>query len=1052
MVRTCELSSPDPLGSTEENLGTVPPLKQSSEKPSATPKKPLANTSNNVRLQEFYLTTPPSQRAGGSASPFKLVAEADNPASPWRIRVTVEAEQEDTQNSQSSRNILPAKRLTERMTTIMVPLKDADEQSPAVSKKGRGRPRKSVDSPGKKIGTPKQKSAGSRTTVPASTKKSSNETGSHTPTPSKRGRGRPRKIKEDLAEDLELRTGEGDGLVDTIDEDHPKSLKTTRTTRPRSQGPSKATSPGKSALHFESTGLDCERIHDKEELDVGSNPIADSADRLDSHSFLPDPTDEHGEFDSILESEGFSMVSVSSLPSAKAHSSSPLETDIDHDENTPSLDDCASLNALPHSNSRVTSPVLGVESNLEESYEMYAQNASSIPSISTSPQIPEPVVGQTPSTTSPKTKIPPVVKSLVTRKSPRALDKAGDGTPKLVRVVRAGIALQGVLNPQNIRSRSGNNAEEGTSSLFSSAISPKERLDDLFSGFGAGTRRELRAGLRLGEELAKRHRIVPQAVAKEKPEDDVFGREEMWNCSELLSRTGEQGYSLKLPEPSQKSLYPVISNTQLPSPARSEDDSDDDRMSWKVDTPNALKATNVQVEPPIRDNGADVRVGNDFEGSTIAREEEEYRLEREAVIRQIQAANSSQVMVINSDSEDEYENDEEDDLWLEQSHSSGIASEPVYDVPAVLLQNHVSQPRRSQLPSPWRRQSAVASAIQVPANDWDLFWQPSRFGDTTGRCENLPEEKNVEDLKSDSSNTSHLQSVQVIYNESTFEPESMLHISPSKPDIQVTRKIGSASKQDIPNSSDLGENQYDESWERSSGETVEVEKLVTQDLTKEMAPFVAQVSQKASIDRKSVEASSEQRETVGFVPHQRVHVSAPMSWREYLVSFVPAWGGETAAMPHRLPNSKSKLPRTSSLEGPLSLYMPWTTAHYNALYFHYAALKEGRKRYVFNAKSASAQYLGRIVQYRGWEKPVTKEDLAIVDAFMVDLKSRGTSENAPGDWKIDEKVAVYKAFTLWHGGVQRGECEVGIGKVGLAERSKEMWRPEMESWWHEKKE
>lgn len=1052
MVGTCELSSPDPLGSTEENLGTVPPLKQSPEKSSSTPKKPLANTSNNIRLQEFYLTTPPSQQAGGNASPFKLVAEADNPASPWRIRVTVEAEQEDTQNSQSSRNIPPAKRLTERMTTIMVPLNDADEKSPAVSKKSRGRPRKLVDSPGKEVGTPKRKSAGSRKTVPASTKKSSNETGKHTPTPSKRGRGRPRKITEDLAEDLELRTGEGDGLVDMINVDHPKSLKTTKTTRLRSQRPSRATLPGKSALHFESTGLDCERVHDKGELDVGSNPIADSADGLNSHSFLPDPTDKHGEFDSILESEGFSMVSVSSLPSAKAYSSSPLETDIDHAENISSPDDCASLNPVLHSISRVTSPVLGVKSNLEESYEMYAQNASSIPSISASPQIPEPVVGQTPSTTSPKTKIPPVVKSLVTRKSPRALDKAGDGTPKLVRVVRAGIALQGVLNPQNVRSRSGNTAKEGTSSLFSSAKSPKERLDDLFSGFGAGTRRELRAGLRLGEELAKRHQIVPQAVVKDKPGDDVFGREEMWNCSELLSRTGERGYSLKLPEPSQNSLYPVISNTQLPSPARSEDDSDDDRMSWKIDTPNALQATNVQVEPQIRDNGVDVRVGKDFEGSTIAREEEEYRLEREAVIRQIQAANSSQVMVINSDSEDEYENDGEDDLWLEQSHSSGIASESVYDVPAVLLHNHGSQPRRSQLPSPWRRQSEVASASQVPANDCDLFWQPSRFGDTTGGCEKLLDEKNGEDLRSDSLNTSRLQSVQVIYNESTFEPESMRHISPSKQDIQVTQKTGSASKQDIPNSSELGENQYDESWEPSSGETVEIEKLVAQNLAEENAPFVAQASQKASIDGKSVEASSEQRETVGFVPHQRVHISASTSWREYLTSFVPAWGGGTAAMPHRLPNSKTKLPRTCSLEGPLSLFMPWTTAHYNALYFHYAASKEGRKRYVFNAKSASAQYLGRIVRYRGWEKPVTTEDLAIVDAFMVDLKSRGTSENALGDWKIDEKVAVYKAFTLWHGGVQRGECEVGIGKIGLAERSKEMWRPEMESWWHEKKE
>ena len=214
---------------------------------------------------------------------------------------------------------------------------------------------------------------------------------------------------------------------------------------------------------------------------------------------------------------------------------------------------------------------------------------------------------------------------------------------------------------------------------------------------------------------------------------------------------------------------------------------------------------------------------------------------------------------------------------------------------------------------------------------------------------------------------------------------------------------------------------------------------------------VSQVGQKASVGERKMEAQSiEVRETVSFVPHQLVQVSTSTSWFGYLASFVPGWSEATAAMPHRLPNGKRRLPRTGSREGPLSLCMPWTTAHYSALYFHYAASKEGRKRYVFNAKSASAKYLFRIVRYRGWEKPVTKEDLAIVDAFMVDLKARGSSEKTQGEWIIDEEIAVFKLFTLWHGGVQRGECEAGIGKIGLAERSKELWRPDMESWYHEK--
>lgn len=1048
MVRSCDFSSPDPLGVTEENLGTVPPLKQCREKFGATPKKPLANTSSNVGLQDFYLTTPPSQRAG-VASPFKLVAEAENPASPWRIRVTVEAEQDNTQHSEASHNTTPAKRLAERTTTTMVPLKDVDEQSPAVSKRGRGRPKKSIDSPGKKAGTPKQKSSGSRKTLPPSTQKPSNETGRHTPTPSKRRRGRPRKSAGGVAEDLGLRDGDGDGLVNMDGEDHPKGLKTTRISRPRSQGPSKAILPSKSALPFYSIGLVSERVHSDEQLDLGSSAIAGSPDRLDSHSDLPDSVHEHGEFDSVLDSEGFSMVSVSSLQSARLHSSSPFEPDLDGDDDESSADGSASLNSVPHTTSRAKSPVSGLSKNLEESQETHAQKAPSPPSISApSAHFPKPVVEQTPSIMSPKTIIPPAVKPSVIGKSPRALQKVGDGTPKLVRVVRAGIALQGVLSPQSVRTRSKNTGQEETSSL-SPAKSPKERMDDLFSGFGAGTRRELRAGLRLGEELAKRH-VVSHASAKYKSEDDVFGREEMSSSSSLPSRTGDLRYSLKLPESSQQPLYPILSNSQLPSPARSEDDSEDDRMSWKVDTSNVLQATNVQTtnvraEPQTRENGGvNVRVGDDFEGSTIAREEEEYRLERQAVIRQIQAANSSQVMVINSDSEDEYENNEEDDIWQEQAHSSGVTSAPLNDVPTVLLPNRDHQPRRSQLPSPWRRQSEVTSSIQESTNESDSFWQPSLCGE-------LPE-MNDEDLNpQDSLNTSPLQDARASFNDSTFEPESPLHISPIKQNIQGTQKLSGTAKQETLISSVPGEEEYDETWTRSSGQTLEREEQLSQDLAGKKAPSISQAPQKARTGGKTVEAcSSEQREKVRFVSHQGVHVAASTSWLGYLATFVPGWGESTAAMPHRLPNGKRKLPRPGDLDGPLSLYMPWTTAHYNALYFHYAASKEGRKRYVFNAKSASARYLGRVVGYRGWEKPVTKEDVAIVDAFMVDLKARGGSEYAAGGWRIDEEVAVFKVFTLWHGGVQRGECEVGIGKIGLAEGSEEVWRPEMESWYQQR--
>ncbi|MCJ1462071.1 hypothetical protein MMC07_000671 [Pseudocyphellaria aurata] len=1044
MVRTSELSSsPDPLGSTQENLGTVPSSKHSSEKSSATPKKPLADTSGNARQQDLNQTTPPSQRTGDD-SPFKFVALANRSASPWRIRVTIEAEQEDDKHGQSSRSIFPVKRLAERMTTTMVPLKDADEKLHPVSQKGRGRSRKSIDSQEKKHATPKQKSAKSHTTESGSAKSPSNETDHRTSSPSKRGRGRSAKSTKVFAEDLELQHGEGYSLVDRVGVKHPKSPRTTRTSRSRRQGLGKVILPTKSALPYDPVGSVSERVHDEQGLDVGSSVIADVDDKLESHSHPSDPTDEHEDFDSILESEGFSMVSVSSLPSAKLHSSSQHKPHID-DKNTSSPGNPPGLVPNFPTDTTLNLPILCSENTFEEDREPCAQNASSIPSHSASARFPEPVVGQTPFIMSPTTRSPPILESSVKRKAPRALDKTGDGTPKLVRVVRAGIALQGMLSAQNIRTRSGITAQDETGSSFSPAKPPIERLDDLFSGFGAGTRRELRAGLRLGEELAKRHHIVSQANPKYKSDDDVFGREDMQGSPKSPSRIGDEEYHLKLPDSSQNTLYPVIANTQLPSPARSEHDSDYDRMSWKVDTPNFLQATNVQAELQTRDKGVGVREDDNLEGSTMAREEEEYRLEREAVIKQIQAANSSQVMIINSDSEDEYDHDEEDDIWQEQVHSSAFVPEPVYDISTALLPKHDPQPRRSQLPSPWRRQGKTTSASRVSTNDSDSFWQPSRFVDGPDRSKKLPAEKNEDSGPQKSPSTICLQGLRVCHYDSTFEPDSVLHTSPTQRNVQAGQKICRAEKQELPVSRDPDEEEYDETLERSIEGTIEIEDQLAQASSKDMYPSDSRAAQKASIGGKIG-----QRDTVGFVPHRRVPVAASTSWLGYLASFIPAWGEATVAVPHRLPNSKSKLPRSGSLEGPLSLYMPWTAAHYDALYFHYAASKEGRKRYTFNAKSASARYLGRIVRYRGWEKPVTEEDLAIVDAFMVNLKARGTSENAQGGWKIDERVAVLKTFTLWHGGVQRGECEAGIGKIGLAESSEEMWRPDMESWYHDK--
>lgn len=135
-------SSPDPLASQSLEHGP---------RPKTTPKQPLAATSNNVRRREFCLTTPPHY-ANGNGPPFNLVAEAENPISPWRIRVTVQAEQ----NGRGDDFVFS--RIPGGTITTKVPLKAAAHSlAPSIPRNGQGALRKSSKSPVRKAGTPKKK-------------------------------------------------------------------------------------------------------------------------------------------------------------------------------------------------------------------------------------------------------------------------------------------------------------------------------------------------------------------------------------------------------------------------------------------------------------------------------------------------------------------------------------------------------------------------------------------------------------------------------------------------------------------------------------------------------------------------------------------------------------------------------------------------------------------------------------------------------------------------------------------------------------------------------
>ncbi|KAA6414535.1 MAG: hypothetical protein FRX48_01284 [Lasallia pustulata] len=792
------LSSPDPLGNSSSNLQYSSPTKRKCEQ--YTPKKPLADTNGNVRLQDFYLNTP-SAFISETSSPTKTTAKAENLISPWRIRVVVEAEREDGKENSHQSSIPLTKQLNQRTTTTIVPLKHAHEPSPAPAKRGRGRPRKSLDSPIKRTGTPKPRKTGRRRSQGDSVGEHSEMDASIGVTPPRRGRGRPRKSVDTNFDDLWVASGNPIDGDQTLAASHLGDLLTRETTTKRkSRGRRKAMTPVKSTASQDSSsqveevngsdhGSDLQQDvpfsrqkHTKpqqfqshssppvspanhqgtKEVTVPNSMIDEHAlpDELHNSNTKMDPTDEHEEFDSILESEGFSMVSISSVPSAQQHLSSPVES-----ERSVQLEASEKRSGIMQGNQagnlRTNIPSEGQSSSSRKLrnpllQQLSAPEQSSILShMASSPPILNPRFQteafrerQTPSLIPSSPSLPPPQQSAPLSFSPRSLDKPTDGTPKLARVVRTGIALQRVLSPATAGGSSGSPVQRGFSSS-SSAKSPKERLDDLFSGFSAGTRRELRAGLRLGEELAKNQagrRISPRqeptqaanSFSTAAEDMDVFVEDASLGYPSLPTPDEKEEYALSLPG-SRQIEYPTIPSEQLLSSARSAVADMDDRMSWKADTP----VKSVLSPPKPTEDAVSPEMSRMFHEDTMILDwKAEWQREREAVSKQIQSASESQVIVIHSDDsevtadadqfevtdEEEVRDEEEaeEDIWQAEAHSSDPALEATPELSEVLFQEEVVKPRRSKLPSPWRRNSEVVYSDEVLQDESDLFWQPNK--------------------------------------------------------------------------------------------------------------------------------------------------------------------------------------------------------------------------------------------------------------------------------------------------------------------------------------
>ncbi len=840
-----------------------------------------------VQLQNFVISTPSNKLNTLDLSPTRSKAKTENALSPWRIRVTVEAERDESGKSMGKGvgKLLdfesPTKKPKAQTTITTVPVKGVESSPPAP--KRWGRPRKSGTTPIKRNGTPRPSRRSKRlsmdgalegivqntdsvatvdivptltTTAGRSGAQETSRTAPPAPeevSPAKgvrgrRGRGRrnigtPVKIAVDPQLHYQNQTpseetgvtNEGQILRDIDVNSATSSSAASNQHAPESRdmacdirketakSGSKKNEHGVTApMHTRSrgTGAEVQNLRtDDEDLwrdltrNDGFDPESVSHQRAQglgnerniehlsggSDSEQGEDGNPHlGELDSILESEGFSMVSIASISSARDHLSSPpysrpvvqgepslvevgepnlhqnpssvdgsggssSATKLNHHARSkpdrqssvafeeaisdyPKSSMLMALTRSPQPPTKYRSQVQ-IGPTINHSASPYRGNRASLAGADIRSSPPILTVGhgtrptqQTPSIVYSSPRLPPPLHPPSTKKSQ---------TPKLARVIRTGIALQGILsNEARLRSP----FSSPSKGSVSNQKSPRERLDDLFSGFGDGTRRELRAGLRLGEELAKRqaenNQCTDQVAPVERGEvDDVF-TEERTEYPRLPTPDDSKEYSLPLPdkEPQDVRYSALLSPGQSSSPAKPLGREDYDAMSWRVDTP--VKVLHADVTPQTQ---AEQEVGNETNWSTMEGREAKWQRERQAVSRQIENANTSQVIVIDdtavlshddasfeSSSQDglaEPEHEPQKDIWQEEACSTSLASSPGLPVtqdpyPTV----DMLKPPRGKIPSPWRRDGEMVYSDEAVEDEAALFWQPDTCSKQASRA------------------------------------------------------------------------------------------------------------------------------------------------------------------------------------------------------------------------------------------------------------------------------------------------------------------------------
>lgn len=371
----------------------------------------------------------------------------------------------------------------------------------------------------------------------------------------------------------------------------------------------------------------------------------------------------------MLDSEGFSMVSLDSVESAK---DGAAVVDISHHsifsrskggsriESTSQVPRMVSISTTAsageeHGSQLLTpSPSGSSMANIGSGQDTPSKMRSSPPLLGLGHQ-------QTPASSRPPLTRPPPLTD-----TPSSHYRVT--TPVLSKVVGAGVALQGVVKSPIPRS---SNAR--------AKIVPDQEDESLFHGFSANTRRQLHEGLKLGEELARRSPCPNSTSNSNEPRAGIH-----YPRLPTPEQNGKASVAVSLPPTEKLHVeYPSMSPARLSQALNSARSYDE--MSWKPKTPPEERPTCISPDSM----------------------EAQWQREREAVSRQIEEADASEVIVIN-DKEDTDDGISELDAVAEHAEEE----EDLSKLEQLFSDDSNTKLRRARLSRTWRRRSSSGFAYR----------------------------------------------------------------------------------------------------------------------------------------------------------------------------------------------------------------------------------------------------------------------------------------------------------------------------------------------------